>query len=451
MPLIPCDPITVGPRQRKTIDRAKIQTLKDSISNPEVGLLNPIVVRREGDGVKSLITGFRRLTAIRELHKEKRPVFFSVGPPIPPGQIPATVVDRDSLPALLQMEFDENDLREDLTWQDKVKALADIVSARKAADPKDTNTALAKETFEKLGGPAASPKSENAIRQELTRATAIAAVLPSRPDLQKAANANQAYQILLREQMDKFQAELVRRKLAKASSGGAPLWRLEKGDLRELLLQLPIGEVDLILADPPYGIDIHKESFGIDSNHRYEDSAQYAMELCIFIIQEGWRLTKPKANLFMFCAWRHFSTLQTAAKQYGWQPWFSPLVWSKGNGHSPWGRLGFRHDYEILLWATKGQRGVQGPLSDVLDDPAFNRVSPKSKGHAAEKPIGLLEFLIEKSTYPHDLVLDPCAGSGSTIEAATNLKRRSIGLELDETYFNRATSRMAPETETMSL
>lgn len=441
MPLIPCSSISIPPRQRKKVERSAIQTMKDSIAHPDVGLMTPIVVMGLGNSQYQLIAGFRRLTSVVELHNENRPIKWTIGP-LEAGKIPATIIDSRSLPALLQMEFDENDIREELTWQERVAAISEIAAARKTVNPAATQVDLARETFDKMGGEAASPQSVGAINYEISQALAVAAVLAERPDLQKASSSHQAYQILLKERSEAFESELIRRRLLKTS--GLKLWDIRHGDLRNILPTLPEGDVDLILVDPPYGQDIHKEDFAAGTIHRYDDSESYAMELAIFIIQEGWRLTKAKANLFMFCAAEHFPTLKTAAAQYGWTPWFHRIIWQKGEGtgHSPWGHLGFRHDYECLFWATKGQRGIQGPLSDVLDDPKFSKVGSRAKVHGAEKPVELLKFLIEKSTRPHDLVLDPCVGSGSTALAAASLKRRVIGIEMDETYFNRAMTRM---------
>lgn len=62
--------------------------------------------------------------------------------------------------------------------------------------------------------------------------------------------------------------------------------------------------------------------------------------------------------------------------------------------------------------------------------------------HPTQKPLELLEYLIKTYTKEGDLVLDNCLGSGSTGIAALNLKRRFIGIELDENYFNIAKNRI---------
>jgi DNA modification methylase len=58
------------------------------------------------------------------------------------------------------------------------------------------------------------------------------------------------------------------------------------------------------------------------------------------------------------------------------------------------------------------------------------------KQHPTENSIKLMEILIENSSNEVDVVMDPFMGSGSTAKAADNLKRKFIGSEIDETYFN---------------
>jgi site-specific DNA-methyltransferase (adenine-specific) len=91
----------------------------------------------------------------------------------------------------------------------------------------------------------------------------------------------------------------------------------------------------------------------------------------------------------------------------------------------------------LILYATKGQRGLITSPVDILD---FSRVSRSERVHAAEKPVELLEALIGCSTLPGDFVLDPCCGSGSSLVAANNLKRTGMGIEIDDTFYNTAMS-----------
>ena len=64
------------------------------------------------------------------------------------------------------------------------------------------------------------------------------------------------------------------------------------------------------------------------------------------------------------------------------------------------------------------------------------------KIHPAQKPVKVLKQLIEIFTDPGDVVIDPCAGSGSTLRAATELCRSAFGFEIDRNFYKRAIEEM---------
>ena len=73
--------------------------------------------------------------------------------------------------------------------------------------------------------------------------------------------------------------------------------------------------------------------------------------------------------------------------------------------------------------------------------------SPKL--HPTQKPVKLLEYLIEIFTDEGDIVIDPCAGSGSTLIAAQNLKRRSFGFEIKKEFFKNASKWIDDERKSL--
>lgn len=70
------------------------------------------------------------------------------------------------------------------------------------------------------------------------------------------------------------------------------------------------------------------------------------------------------------------------------------------------------------------------------------------KIHPAQKPVETLKDLINVFTDPGDVVIDPCAGSGSTLRAAHELGRNAFGFEIDRTFYNRAKGEMLNFTNT---
>ena len=146
------------------------------------------------------------------------------------------------------------------------------------------------------------------------------------------------------------------------------------------------------------------------------------------IILDGFRVAKPMANMLMFSDIDLFPWLKDTAARAGWTPFRTPIVWRKSasEGMAPWQGKGPRRTYELIFYATKGQRGLLTSPVDILD---FSRVPRAERTHGAEKPTELLEALIECSTLPGDFVLDPCCGSGSSLVAARNTHRTGLGIE----------------------
>ena len=64
------------------------------------------------------------------------------------------------------------------------------------------------------------------------------------------------------------------------------------------------------------------------------------------------------------------------------------------------------------------------------------------KIHPAQKPVSLLKRLIEIFTDPGDVVIDPCAGSGSTLRAAMEIGRSAYGFEISRDFYKEATEKM---------
>jgi site-specific DNA-methyltransferase (adenine-specific) len=95
---------------------------------------------------------------------------------------------------------------------------------------------------------------------------------------------------------------------------------------------------------------------------------------------------------------------------------------------------------EFILMLKKGKsRTINNPsCSNIL------RVKNKigKKYHPTEKPVELMQILVENSSRQGDVILDPFMGSGSTGVACINTDRNFIGIELDEQYFEIARDRM---------
>jgi site-specific DNA-methyltransferase (adenine-specific) len=438
MQLVALTDIEVPIRQRSEIDAKGVSELEASILS--VGLLHPPVCWFDETKQKWVLTvGETRLRAIQSLSKRNL-CYWHGGTPVNPGEIPITPLG-DYLDAVgrFEAELDENLRRTELSWQDRCRAHASLHEMRKKQNKKQTLTDTALELITKNP----NYNSVSGTTRAISEATIIAEHL-SNPKIAAARSQNEAYGLVLKMQEEKALAVLSKRNLITLSK--APDLEIRHGDCTTILPGLEGEFVDLILADPPYGIGAGSAGFRARTihHHNYEDTLEAAQELAQCILTEGFRICKPRANILIFCDIELFDWLKQTSANMGWVPFKRPIIWrkSESEGMAPWGGSGPRITTEFIFYATKGQRGMVTSPTDVFED---KRVSRNERLHAAEKPVTLLTKLIQCTTLPGDLVLDPCCGSGSAIVACRDAGRRGLGIEKDLDYYNTALANLSKE------
>jgi len=206
-------------------------------------------------------------------------------------------------------------------------------------------------------------------------------------------------------------------------------------DCIEVMKEIPESSIDLIVTDPPYFLP------AVHYNTRKRFSRNFA-DLGILehffkdVFKEFQRITKPTGRLYVFCDGQSYPLFYYHL--YPFCKHVRPLIWNKKtsiNGYS------WRHQHEIIIFAEMPEvKKTPSGDGDVLECSA---VPVEKRTHPAEKPIKLLESLILKSTKEDDVVLDPFAGSGSTLLACVHTNRRYIGIEKATEYYKIAKRRIA--------
>jgi len=202
------------------------------------------------------------------------------------------------------------------------------------------------------------------------------------------------------------------------------------------LQKLDENSVDCVVTDPPYGVEF--ESHHDSGTHEYGiDGEEYA-DLMDATFAELERVCKENAHLYIFFATKHFDEVTTIAEEY-FDVTYTPLMWVKNNGSPTRSKDGFEkiyaHYYEPILFCrmSKGDERTIAPegeqRSNVLE---YARPKSRDRYHDSQKPRELLKHLIENSTGPSETVLDPFAGSGSTLLAAKEAGRHYKGFEISE-------------------
>ena len=149
--------------------------------------------------------------------------------------------------------------------------------------------------------------------------------------------------------------------------------------------------------------------------------------------------------MIVFCAFEQIESVKAYAAKYGFKNSI-PLVFCKN--YSPQVlkanmRICGATEYALVLYRGKLPKfRNQGKM--IFNWFEWKRDSAKEypKIHPAQKPVGVLKRLIEIFTDPGDVVIDPCAGSGSTLRACMELGRNSYGFEIDKDFYEKANSQM---------
>jgi len=222
-----------------------------------------------------------------------------------------------------------------------------------------------------------------------------------------------------------------------------PKWTLHHGDSIDILGTLP--SIGLVVTDPPYSFGLNSVS-GAGAHGGWMDLMNAAYWYAE-ILRHLRRLTEEKQGaVWMFNSWRSFPVLARAAHLAQW-PIVSLAIWDK-QWTGPGGNQGLRPSYEqIALFAHPGFKIEDRGIADIMP---CSWGSYKPHGHPAEKPVPLLERLIEISG-DRSPVLDPFAGSGSTLVAAKRRGVESIGIEGDDRWHKAAQERVSAEADGLTV
>lgn len=220
---------------------------------------------------------------------------------------------------------------------------------------------------------------------------------------------------------------------------------LMQGDCLELMKTIPDGSVDLVLTDPPY--NLAKANNFHTMGRTGIDFGEWDKGFNLFSYIDGLsRVCAKDANVVIFNDWKNIGEIAKYAESKGFVI-KDMLRWEKSNPMPRNRDRRFVVDYEVAIWLTMPRaKWVFNRQSETYDRPCFKgSLTPSSEKteHTTQKPVWLMEQIIETLSDERQTVLDLFMGSGSTGVAAKNLNRSFIGIELDEKYFEIAKERIA--------
>lgn len=423
--------INVGERFRKEV--GDIAELADSIK--EVGLINPIAIYSEtGDPPFKLAAGGRRFAAYLYLKRD---------------EIPCRIYDHPlSELELRSIELEENIRRKELTYTEEVYLKREIVRLQQEIHGVKVSTApdapgVSIRDVAKLIGKDSG---------ELSKDIKLANTMEAFPEVgwENCKNRNEAMKLMNRMEETMVRQEISKR--AEKALGKSTTKKLIDAyavtDAFDQATRIPDRTFNLVEIDPPYAIDLPQlklhsgggdsggNKFKINYGESYNeiDASQYEFFMA-GLLKEAYRVMTDDGWLILW---------------FGPEPWFEKIfnlvsdagfktrrlcgIWVKPTGQTNHPDMYLASSYEMFFYAQKGGAVINLDKRGRSNIFQFNPVPPLQKTHPTERPIALMEELLETFAHEGERIWVPLCGSGNTLIAANNLRMYPLGCDLSQEY-----------------
>lgn len=445
--------VKLDPRQRE--DYGDLESLANSMADPRYGQLQEIVLDRDS----RLLAGGRRFAAACLLASGGRPIAG-----LELGYIRAEYKDVvDPLHSQL-IELEENVRRKQLEWKEEQKAIATMHRIKMATE-KDWN---ADKTAALIG----------LSRRTVYNALELSEAVDKHPDVASADTPTGAMQRLdrIKKMTERVETAKIQRQAMELGLRPSISAEIKNMDAVDGLKELADKSVDLVIMNPPFGVDI--EELFTSAKHIYEDKVDPITDLCDRVVEQAARILRDDRWLVMFyptarledvkgigeAMWnqiryavestgdgQEWSKLQAALskvcggmlKRHGFSFQQVPAVWYKPNkrvsslGGDTYAKLNIQ--YETFIFARKGKPVFHElPPGDVF---VFNTPGP-DRIHPLEMPVDLWDTILRACAVGGETVVEPFAGSGAGGEAAINRGCNYLGWELDPEFALRGNTRL---------
>lgn len=407
-------------RARKNFDPVKLLELADSFK--VVGIIEPLVVTHEGDKIV-LVAGERRMRAAMLAKLIEVPVIFKTVSR--EGKIEGLSIREQRL-----IELHENVGRQDLSLIEEAFLMREIHQLQQEKH----GSGRGEWTTEKTGNLLGVSKSQ--IKDKIKLANEI----EERPDLFTEEIKKLPLAAMLQKVEQKKTTERV--ELLRASGKIVTSLDFRHGSCLDLIKLVPSDSIHAIITDAPFAIPNLEGNRGtqqiytsvLKPTDNLKTSQVY--DLMEGLIPELYRVMKDGGHLWMFFGWETFKFTMAILEDKGFDVVGFPIIWKKNKitvsfkGYEP------APCYEQIILAHKNKRSrrLTESFKSIIE---FDAISDTLRTHPFEKPSMLLEFLISQSTFAGETVLDPFAGTASTLRVAAQMGRSAIGFEIDKDHWSK--------------
>ena len=206
-------------------------------------------------------------------------------------------------------------------------------------------------------------------------------------------------------------------------------------DCMDILKQLPDKCIDLVLTDPPYGMN-YQSGRREQKYEKIQDDNN--LDWLPEFLKELKRVSKDDAIWYVFCSWHNVDVFKQEIQKV--RNVKNILIWNKNNFGSGDLFCDYAPKYEMCIFCNESKKLNGSRIANVL-----NFAKTRNELHPTQKPVDMFGVLIQKGSNENDLILDCFSGSGTTAIACHGLKRRFICIEKDPEYWKASCKRLEDE------
>lgn len=413
--------------------RQEMGDVKDlALSIKEKGQIQPIVINKDLE----LVAGGRRLAACMLANIECLAIYSDAADPI----------------TMRELEIEENIQRKQFTPAEEISAIAELHQLKQAKYGESGSGRKGGHTLKDTA--ALIGKTKGTVIEAMSLADAInrfpeLKTCKTKAEIKKAARAieNVAHRATKKVEYETYLKSQTKKP-----------FELYNESANAFYERLAPESVDILLTDPPYGIEINETATSTggrtgainSAGFTFNDSREDVLQFYTTLAERSIVFTKPTSHAFVFVGPEHFTHVRDTFKSVGWLVYIKPIIWIKretGQCNAP--HAWPASCYEMLMYARRvDSRLVKEGQPDWIEcDPVLG----SAKRHPTEKPVKLLRNLISRVAEPGSILVDPFMGSGASIEAATTEQCYAMGCDLLGDAYNVALERMVAWTQNQAM
>lgn len=413
--------------------RQEMGDVKDlALSIKEKGQIQPIVINKDLE----LVAGGRRLAACMLANVECLAIYSDAADPI----------------TMRELEIEENIQRKAFTPAEEISAIAELHRMKQLKYGESTSGKKGghtlKDTANLIG------KTKGTVIEAMSLADAISRFpelkqCKTKSEIKKAAKAIENVATRAGKKLE-YEAHL--------KTQTKKPFEVYHESAQQFYDRLEPESVDILLTDPPYGIEIDQTATSTggrtgainSSGFKFNDSRDDVLQFYSELARRSIIFTKPTSHAYVFVGPEHFWSIREMFKSVGWLVHVKPLIWIKretGQCNAP--HAWPSSCYEMLMYARRvDSRFVKEGQPDWIEcDPVLG----SAKRHPTEKPVKLLRNLVSRVSEPGAILVDPFMGSGASIEAAVVEQCYAKGCDILEESYNVTLERLVDWTRNQVL